>query len=47
MFGAIWDLILEEHIAFCDGFDIILKYDPKHDLLNEKCPNFSFFMRND
>ena len=28
-FGAIWDLFLEEHIAFCDGFDIILKYDPK------------------
>ena len=28
-FGAIWDLFLEEHTAFCDGFDIILKYDPK------------------
>ena len=28
-FGAIWDLFLEESIAFCDGFDIILKYDSK------------------
>ena len=28
-FGAIWDLFLEEYIAVCDGFDIILKYDPK------------------
>ena len=28
-FGAIWDLFLEEYIAFCDGLDIILKYDLK------------------
>ena len=37
-FGAILDLFLEEYIAFCDGFDILLKYDPKNDLLNKKCP---------
>ena len=37
-FGAILDLFLEEQIAFCDGFDIILKYDPKNDLLNNKYP---------
>ena len=28
-FGAIWDLFLEEHIAFCDRLDTILKLDPK------------------
>ena len=43
-FGAIWDLFLE-YTACCDGFDIILKYDPKNDLINKKCPNMSFSMR--
>ena len=41
-FGAIWDLFLEEYIAFCDGFNIILKYDPKNDLLNKNDPTFHF-----
>ena len=26
-FGALFDLFLQEYIAFCDGLDIILKYD--------------------
>ena len=38
LFGAIWDLFLEEYTACCEGFDIILKYDPKNDLLSNKCP---------
>ena len=41
-FGAIWDLFLEEHIAFCDGFDIILKYDPENDLINTNDPTCHF-----
>ena len=40
-FGAIWDLFLEEYIAFCDGFDIILKYEQKSDLLNKNKCDFS------
>ena len=26
---AIWNVFLEEHITFCDEFDIILKQDPE------------------
>ena len=29
LFGAMLDVLLEEYMIFCEGFDIILRYDPK------------------
>ena len=37
------------HLGFISWItysDIILKYDPKNDLLNKKCPKISFVIRN-